>query len=317
MTVRAYYSSDASAPVLTGQAGSLIAVLDACLVNGYGAKAASGWAKEFSGTNKAVYRAPSGRRFRLRVDDSAGTDARLVGYEVMTDVDTGTFPFPTSGQLSGGLYCRKSNAATADPRGWVVVATQTAFYFLPVDNSSNWATGNSYTTCCGQFFFGDFVSLLPGDVYNTVLFGAHTTGTYAGNFGRQSSLVEFSGQTGHYMARDYTGSAAGSTFITKRPVLDPSQSTIIGGYANLGPYPDPITGQMIVSPIGIYELITGSRYALRGYLPGMLAPLHETPAQQADTIDGGGDLTGKTYLLATVGYSAQTGRAFIEISDTW
>ena len=37
MTVRVYRSTDNGAPVLTGLAGSLIAVLDGCLVNGYGA----------------------------------------------------------------------------------------------------------------------------------------------------------------------------------------------------------------------------------------------------------------------------------------
>jgi hypothetical protein len=34
MTVRVYRSTDASAPVLTGQVGSLTALLDAVLVNG-------------------------------------------------------------------------------------------------------------------------------------------------------------------------------------------------------------------------------------------------------------------------------------------
>ncbi|WP_297486902.1 MULTISPECIES: hypothetical protein [Pseudomonadota] len=38
MTVTIYSSKDASAPALTGIAGSLVAVLDACLVNGYGTK---------------------------------------------------------------------------------------------------------------------------------------------------------------------------------------------------------------------------------------------------------------------------------------
>lgn len=111
MTVTIYRSSDASAPGLTGQAGSLIGVLDACLVNGYGAKAAAGWAKEFSGTNLAVYRAPSGNRLRIRVNDTGTTVARVVGYETMTDVDTGVNPFPTAAQVSGGLYVRKSETA--------------------------------------------------------------------------------------------------------------------------------------------------------------------------------------------------------------
>ena len=41
MTVRVYKSTDGSAPVLTGQAGSLTTLLDAVLVNGYGAATAA------------------------------------------------------------------------------------------------------------------------------------------------------------------------------------------------------------------------------------------------------------------------------------
>lgn len=42
MTVRVYRWDDASAPTLTGQLGSLITLLDAVLVNGYGSKTAAG-----------------------------------------------------------------------------------------------------------------------------------------------------------------------------------------------------------------------------------------------------------------------------------
>ncbi len=41
-TVNLYQSTDASAPILTGSAGSLVTLLDACLVNGYGTKAGRG-----------------------------------------------------------------------------------------------------------------------------------------------------------------------------------------------------------------------------------------------------------------------------------
>lgn len=37
MTVRVYRSTDFGAPQLSGQVGTLLAILDACLVNGYGA----------------------------------------------------------------------------------------------------------------------------------------------------------------------------------------------------------------------------------------------------------------------------------------
>ncbi|MGE3907973.1 MAG: hypothetical protein AB7K36_01385, partial [Chloroflexota bacterium] len=55
-TTRIYRSTDSGAPVLTGQAGSLLNLLDKCLVDGYGSKAAAGWSRPYTGTNKTAYR---------------------------------------------------------------------------------------------------------------------------------------------------------------------------------------------------------------------------------------------------------------------
>ena len=57
-----FKSTDSGAPVLDGQAGSLVTLLDACLVTGYGSKTALGWAKAFTASSRGVYRAPAGSR---------------------------------------------------------------------------------------------------------------------------------------------------------------------------------------------------------------------------------------------------------------
>src|SRR5690606_18510430 len=126
------------------------------LVTGYGAAAGAGWAREFTGTNKAVFRAATGNRLRLRVDDTGTTEARAVGYESMTDVDTGTLAFPTNGQVAGGLYIRKSNTADNTARPWVLIATGTAFYFLPDSGGTDWLVAPTAANISGQFFFGEF-----------------------------------------------------------------------------------------------------------------------------------------------------------------
>jgi len=71
-----------------------------------------GWSKVFSSANIAVYRAPdiAGTRMFLRVDDTDSTRARARGFETMSDVNTGTGPFPTDAQFSGNLT---SNSAAA------------------------------------------------------------------------------------------------------------------------------------------------------------------------------------------------------------
>lgn len=71
MGVTLYQWTDASAPSLTGQVGSLTALLDAILVNGYGSVSAAGWSIAYTSTNKRQYAMASGGTGRqLYVDDT-------------------------------------------------------------------------------------------------------------------------------------------------------------------------------------------------------------------------------------------------------
>jgi hypothetical protein len=112
MTVRVYYSTDASAPILSGTPGSMITLLDACLVNGYGSKVGSGWSKMFSsGSIKAAYKQGIGSNsMYLRVDDTGSgvgfgpygpRHTRVAGYTAMTDIDNGANQFPNERQNAG------------------------------------------------------------------------------------------------------------------------------------------------------------------------------------------------------------------------
>src|ERR1043166_1591690 len=109
---------------VSGQVGSLITALDAALVTG------QSWTTPFTGTNKKAYRAPSGNRLYLRVQDDApvtAKEARITGYETMSDVDTGTNPFPTAAQnaASNSVACmiaRKSFSADSTNRAYQIFA---------------------------------------------------------------------------------------------------------------------------------------------------------------------------------------------------
>ena len=128
-----YRSTDTDAPVLTGIAGSLIAVLDACLVNGYTGKAAAGWTKAFSGTNKAAYKnnlADGGSECLVRVVDDGTDDARVASFSAfatMSDIDTGTFETKT-------LYAYKSATNNSAARPWILVADGLTFHFYIPEN---------------------------------------------------------------------------------------------------------------------------------------------------------------------------------------
>lgn len=322
MTVYVYQSSDASAPTLNGTAGSLISVLDACLVNGYGAKTAAGWGKAYSGTNLAAYRAPSGNRLYLRVDDTGTTDARLVCYATMSDVNTGTGQFPTSTQVSGGLYCKKSSTADATGRGWVLVATQRCFYFFPeiTATTTTWATTTSTTSGNGQMFFGEFTSYKPNDAYNTAIIAtasaSSSTGQLASKLAQVASTI--TGTTGHYLARGFSQFSASTVWSPLVPG-DYSTSTVFGSATTLPAFPDPVTGGVLLAPIDIVEPYhpSLSNMVVRGRLPGLYCPVHNVPASNGDTFDGAGDLTGKTFMFVVAYSSSAGGRVAVEISDTW
>lgn len=164
MPITVYKSTDPSAPTLDGTAGSLIALLDACLINGYGAKPAAGWTKEYSDTNKAAYRTPaSTNQFYLQVLDNEVTNTRYAtvdGYESMTDVDTGTNKFgaPTN-------YVHKSITSDATTRPWSLYTNGLIFHMF-VDNGGADRTG---------FTFGDCTPLIAGDNWNTVISATDNT----------------------------------------------------------------------------------------------------------------------------------------------
>jgi hypothetical protein len=201
-----YRSDDASAPVLSGTAGSLISVFDACLVNGYGAKGAAGWTKPFTGTNKAAFLMGTGgtsRRMYLRIDDAGVNDGVVRGYDAMTDVDTGTEPFPTVGQVATGLYIKKSDAANATARPWIMLATPTQIFFLSYAQVG--ATLASPTNSFGELFFGEYTYYGTSFDYNVAIISNSAAGPIA-NSGRlfgMTATTAVAAALGHYACRGY------------------------------------------------------------------------------------------------------------------
>lgn len=318
MTVNVYRSTDASAPVLSGLPGALVAIFDACLVNGYGAKAAAGWAKEFSAPNIAVYRSAFGNRLRLRIDDTAAQEARVVGYESMTDASTGVGAFPMSSQVSGGLYVRKSESADAVTRNWVLIATDRTLYFLPSSSGNiDPQVAPAASSLSGSLAFGQITTYKPGDAFNTIIMGAAATGQSQGVFGINTRTSGFSGASGHYLARNHL-QFGNATLFQKTPILDCTGTTSIFGLSsNYPPFPDSMAGGLNLSPVAIGEFAHGSSLIIRGLLPGVWAPLHNTPMSHYDIVDGQGDLAGKQFQMLFTASATLVSRLLFEISDTW
>jgi len=311
MGVTVYSSSDVGAPSLTGLAGTLINVLDGCLVNGYGSKASVGWSKVFTGTNKAAYRASIGNRFYFRIlDDNAygSTDssytsyARIQGYESMSDVDNGMKPFPTFAQFaSPGLVIAKTYDRNSVARPWYVIADEKFFIFVSVFDSAwiiSWA-------------FGDFPSYVTNDSYNTLILAMPSltrTNTISFNSTPAATLG------GLYVVRrwDQFGEAVNCGKLNKTGFGVSNQHS--GSTSNPFAYPNLVNGRMYISPQYIQEMALGT--IIRGKFPGIWYVCHSVPNQNGDIIQGvnGTETAGRTFMYFNVFTGASI---LIEISDTW
>lgn len=318
MAITVYKSTDASAPTLSGQAGRLIAVLDACLVTGYGSKTAAGWTKSFSGTNLAAYRMTTtspATGFYLRVDDTGTTSSRIVGYETMSDVNTGTNPFPTAAQQSGGAYAWKSSTADATARPWCLIADSGAdprgFYLIIDANSTTYSTTDTYATI---YFFGDIITRKATDGYQCMLMAQNVVpATNQGNGGNVNGGSAYAALRGHWLARAYTAIAGAITCSKSRNYRCASTSTVIG-VSDAAAFPDKLTNSLRLATIMVQE----SAVVLRGTMPGLFEPQGgDFVGNIYDEIVGQGAYTGTTFVIVPTRIDTTTGRGLIQITGNW
>lgn len=391
--VRYFHSNMVDAPVLNGTAGSLIGVLDACLVNGFSLRtvdsitvldgvatvsistghgfeadtvvriagatpaglngdhrvlsattntltfatavpngsasgtmnarlAPAGWEKPFSDTNLAVYRGLdiTGTRMFLRVNDTGTTDARVVGFEAMTDVNTGVGAFPTNVQQNGGLFWPKANSTATTARAWTVIA----------DGRTFWYWCNTHTTTASHgvngitYGFGDFTSFKSGDAYACALMG-HTA-TVGGSTSALVTAVSYA-QTGafattHGCFAPRSWSAIGGSVLCDRVGGAYAGSNAHSGDANNPhPYPNGPNNALFLNPMTLREQ---GGTTLRGLLRGpTFAPqnIPSTTFNWRDKIDGQGNYAGRKLLVlkgnTPAGTALSPATQFFDITGPW
>lgn len=342
MAVTVYSSTDASAPTLSGSAGALLTVLDACLVNGYGAKTAAGWTKPYVNSgNVGCYKnsAVDGTGYCLSINDAGpgaggACEARVTGFATLSSVSAGTGQFPNQQQInigSGALVVRKSTTADATARAWTIIADDTVFYMFV-------ETGD-YTspTMVMAWMFGDIFSFKNNDAYRCMLIARTAENTNSVQYEPfpAMNLITTQGMTypipGHFMASSWTGIGyslpVGKHWDAMKSygqsALPPCNVNIAGNgtqmilyygynsYFSMGmgynspsawPYPNGPDGGLYVSPCWVHH--NGS---IRGYLKGLWVPLHDRPLNHLDTVTGQGNLSGKSFLNLGVFTSYQNG----------
>lgn len=237
-----------------------------------------GWAKTYSGTNKAAYSRtdPSATAMMLRVVDDGTSNywARAVMYETMSDVDTGTGSTYTSYDGTGGHYIYKGvNDATA--KKWILIGDGKTFYLFTEYHGVPFAS----TGALSIFSFGDFVSFRASDNYQCLLSAGYSTNqTYGSSLPYKVRMsYDSDANDGLVAARG----AAGIGSYKKMGIMGPatfnnvySTGVILGG-ADFPGYPSPISGGMVVEPrMLVWEKNSGEIPHIRGYLRGAAFPLH-------------------------------------------
>lgn len=112
-TVVYYDSQETGAPVMDNAAGSVIALLDACLITGFGNKAVT--SISVAAGMATVVCAGHGFADGRMVDHAGATPSALNGRAKITVVDVNTYRFPTAaadGAASGTITAKRS------PLGW-------------------------------------------------------------------------------------------------------------------------------------------------------------------------------------------------------
>lgn len=291
-----YRSTDGGAPTLSGSAGALLSVLDYALVSG------QGWTKPYTAANGAAYKQPAGGGFYLQVDDSGpgaggAREARTRGFETMSAWNTGTGLFPTVAQLASGPVIRKSSAADATSRAWIVAADdRTVYLFTAALDAANTYYG---------FMFGDIYSAMVGDNYKTAIMGRSVENTSVASnelFGTLATTFTGS-QAAHYLARSY--STSGGSIATAK--FGDFNSQWLGSIT----FPNPVDGGLYLSRVRVNEPTPTN--AVRGYLRGIWQPLHAAASfADGDTFDGMGQYAGRTFLIVGRSTGVAAGNYVVE-----
>lgn len=323
MAFTVYKSTDIGAPTLNGLTGSLINVLDGCLVNGYGNKPGAGWTTLYTSATSSgsVYRPGAGNRHFFQVNDTgdgAGStkEARITGFVsgsitsfVVTSSLTGSYGyFPNTSGSSAGSYIvqRKSNNTSSTAIIWVCTADSRSCYFFAQSND----TASNYTA----FGMGDFYSLVPNDTYNSFVCGRMVDNTAVNTAERLDVLSTVSATSDFHVPRGWDQAAINGAGLNMGRTGNIFGSAAATFGANLN-NPNPADGGQYFSNIWISDKWTTSPVTLRGRIRGLWHWAHAvTGWQDQDTFAGLGDLAGKTFLFLKT--SGNLGCYMIETSNT-
>lgn len=317
MSFYAFTSADSGAPSLSGTNGAGITLLDWILVT------KGGWTKVYSGTNKGVYRAPSGNQFVLRaVHDSAvsGNAQRMTvrAAESASDVDTLTDPFPTAALESDTEAAwTMSTAASATTRSYFGIVSDTFVWLAVLANGDN---------SCFVGFFGDQVPTIATDAYCTAITVNGQVANSATHFFNMPSALPSAMQPRMYWARDVNGNAKSTYGGPGRQNAQSAFGDLSTTHSGAVAAPHPKDGKY--HRRRVHALCYGGNssasgtYAMpvRAWWPQLWDPMHASSAIASGDVfsDTAYNASATFKLMASNASAAAAGSfAILETSNTW
>lgn len=291
--VTLYSSSDAGAPVLSASAGSLKALLKACLVAGYGDKAALGWEMPFEDANSAAFRSqsPESTRYFLKISQPLPRVCTLQAFRAMSSLTAGTGEFGYTGNAQKFGIIESSKAQQDN---WWLIGHDSAFIlFIGASNGNDGV----------MLFFGDVPTVVPNDTGNCVFLHS-SSGSYDYLNGGSLSFVAGGGSIKTYMGKRWDNTELGAECEL--------HSLLASNSLNGAAYPDKITGGLSASEVYIFERNNGLN--LRGLLSGMYRTAHnlqDLPNGTRVQLDGTSDV----FLKFRAGYSSADGYSLINATQ--
>lgn len=278
-----------------------------------------GFTKAFTGTNVAAFKSsnPASTGCYLRVDDTATVSMRVVGYESMTDVNTGIGAFPTAAQVSGGAFWPKGYSGSTS-RAWMIVGDSRGFYY--------WAASGNTANFPAQsplYYFGDYKAFRSASAWACVLSATTVDATaFSGLIAADMAYSDLTtGSTSMWSPRNYTGLGSAAV-VNKVGALHWNNAGAISGsasgYTQSGAmaYPNPADNSLITCDVLVMQL------GFAGTFPGLL----HTPQNcrsvfnHMDKVAGAGSMDGRSLMASWVGSpgaNTYNGVAFLDVTGPW
>lgn len=247
------------APQVLGNTISLIPMLKSVLVDGFGSYPGLGWTAPFQDANNLVLKNASNKFFKINelVTTYAPT---IIGYETMSDINTGSGRIPGGDGSSTYYYLNKSSILNSTVRPWIIIGDSYGVWIITYTTETSLTPSTNYNINVN--YIGDFIPFDTSDQWMSGIISCTSSSISSSNFA--STVYSWTtAVTGHKLFRKYDGVTKDFTFGINNIIQNAPGNT---GISSL------MSGlQFWIKPI-LTEGISSKPF---GYIPGLYYSIYD------------------------------------------